>query len=152
MDENIEHVQGIAVFVTHLFGIFSINGGGERIGFFRKKEVEKYSEGFLELFEINAGKISRKGGAHGWLGPFEAERNTEGGPMSFRPALNLGDFGNVCEQSQENENHHSLKVVTNASRIAWVLDFSEGVGKGGQEPSLGVGRGIHGKTSVFYVL
>jgi len=32
------------------------------------------------------------------------------------------------------------------------LDFSEGVGEGGQERNLVVWRGIHGKTSVFYVI
>ena len=98
------------------------------------------------------GEISGKGGLDRRLETFESKRSTESVPMFFGPALNLGNLGDSCEQPQKDENHHSLKIVANASRVTWVLDFSEGVGKGGQEPSLGVGRGIHGKTSVFYVL
>ena len=33
-----------------------------------------------------------------------------------------------------------------------VLNFSEGLGKGGQDRNLSVGMGIHGKTFVFYVI
>jgi len=66
--------------------------------------------------------------------------------MVFRPASDVGDLGNFCEQSQENEDDHSLEIVANAARVAWVLNFSEGVGKGFEEHSLVVGRGIHGKN------
>jgi len=46
---------------------------------------------------------------------------------------------------------YPLKIVTNASWIAGIVDFSEGGGEGGQQGNLGMGIGIHRKTSVFYV-
>ena len=106
----------------------------------------------MELLDIKSSKISGKGGLDGRLGPFESERSTQGVPMFFRPALNVGDGCDSCEQSQKDEDDHSLKIVANTSRIARVVDFLKGVGEGGQERRLVVGRGIHGKTSVFYVL
>ena len=72
--------------------------------------------------------------------------------MFFGPASNVGDVGYPREESEKNENDHSLKIMANATRIARVLNFSKGFGKGGQERNLSVGMGIHGKTSVFYVM
>ena len=78
MHENVEHEKGIAVFVFHLLGGFSVDGGSERIGFFRQDQVEKLGEGFLELLGGNTSEISRESGVDRWFGAFEAERGTPG--------------------------------------------------------------------------
>ena len=75
----------------------------------------------------------------------------QGVPMFFDPALNVGNVGYSGRQAKKNEDDHAVKIVTHSSRIAWVLDFSEGIGEGGQKGNLGIGVGIHRKTSVFYV-
>ena len=70
----------------------------------------------------------------------------EGNPMFLGPALNLGNAGDSGEESQKDEDEHALKIAVNAARGAWVWDFLEGVGEGGQKHSLSVGTEIHGKT------
>ena len=72
--------------------------------------------------------------------------------MFFGPASNVGDGGDAGKKPEKNENDHPLKIVANATRIAGVLNFFEGFGEGCQVRNLSVGMGIHGKTSVFYVM
>jgi len=107
MNENIEHLDRIAVSIFHLFGNFAVDGGGERT-FFGENDFQKFGNGFVKIFDGRFGKGAEEGGIDGRSVAFEFQGFFEDVPLSFCPSPDFGDGGQLGEESEKDEGEHAV--------------------------------------------
>ena len=128
MNENIEHLDRIAVGISHLFGNFAVHGGGERT-FFGENDFQKFGNGFVKIVDGRFGEGAEERGIDGWLFAFEFQGFFENVPLSFCPSSDFGDGGQLGEESEEYEGEHTVIGVGDSLFGSRIGQGFEGVGE-----------------------
>jgi hypothetical protein len=121
--EGVEHVNGLTVFVGHLFGGFAIDGGDECR--FLKKSIEKLGEGFLQIVERDFSQNAGEGDGvrNAFFG--ESQKGFELCQLAFCPSFNFGECGMVAEESEQNDGKEGRKAMGFPAFSAGIGNFFE---------------------------
>ena len=109
LGEHVEHENGIAVGIFHLFGGFAVDGGNER-GVL-ENSVNKLGEGILQVGKREFFQNTNEG-CDAWYALFSnAKVLSESFAMDVCPALDGGGGGALGEESEKDEGEDNGKGV-----------------------------------------
>ena len=84
--ENVEHLNGIAIGIFHLFGNLAINCGSERAVFLGKNHFQEIGNDFMKVFDGSFFEGAKEGSIDGRLFAFKFKGFFEDSPLPFCPA------------------------------------------------------------------
>jgi hypothetical protein len=128
MRKGVEWEKRITLVIFPLFGNVAIDGGDPKILVFGDDFVQEQGNDFLKVSDGGFGEGAGKGGCDGWLVLFEREGFLKVFPMLVDPSSDAGDFWNLGEQTQQDEEEHSVRGGGNSV-------FGAGSGQGSNSSS-----------------
>jgi hypothetical protein len=134
LGENIEHENGMTVFIFRLFGGFAIDGGNKRG--VMKNGVKKLGKGRLEMavgeFSPNTGEGIIAGNPCFALDCSEGEKGFQCFEVLFCPACDFGGSADVGEEPEKSHGEDCGKRMGNAAFRTRIGNWVETVNKVGQ--------------------
>ena len=112
LSKDVEHENGIAVFVFHLLGSLAIDGSDERI--FWEDGVQKGGESGLQFLERNFPEDAGQCAVTGCSSFSKLKELLKLCRMVFGPSLDFGDGGETGDESEKDNGKSSLKRLGHA--------------------------------------